>query len=129
MTFTITTATKNTLLNQITTAIGSGANVIIYSGTAPTNADASLSGNTVLATLPCTSTFAPAASGGVLTANTITQENASTTGTASFYRILTSGFTVICQGAVGTTGTDMILNTVSLVSGGPVDITSFTISM
>jgi hypothetical protein len=129
MAFTITTTTKNTLLNNITTAIGSGANVVIYSGTAPTNADASLSGNTVLATLPCSSTFAPGAASGALTANAITQENASASGTASFYRILTSGSVVICQGAVGTTGTDMILNTTALVSGGPVDVTSYTISM
>jgi hypothetical protein len=129
MTFTITTATKNTLLNQITTAIGSGANVIIYSGTAPTNADASLSGNTVLGTLPCSSTFAPAASGGVLTANAITQENATATGTAQFYRILTSGSVVICQGSVGTSGTDMVLNTTALVSSGPILISSFTVSM
>lgn len=129
MTFTITAATKNTLLNQITTAIGSGANIIIYSGVMPTNADASLSGNTVLATLPCSSTFAAAAAGGTLTANAITQENASATGTASFYRILTSGSTVIAQGAVGTSGTDMILNTTSLVSGGPCLISAYTISM
>ena len=129
MAFTLTTAQKNTALNTITTAIGAGANVIIYSGTAPTNADASLSGNTVLATLPLSSTSFGAASGGTITANAITQENASASATATFYRILTSGATVICQGAVGTSGADMNLNTTALVSGGPVLVSSFTISM
>ncbi len=129
MTFSVTSTQKNTMLNTITTAIGSGANVVIYQGSVPANADAALGGATVLATLPCSSTFAPGASGGTLTANSITQENATGTGPATFYRILTSGSVVVAQGAVGTTGSDMNLNTTSIVSGGPVVVTSYTINM
>lgn len=129
MTFTVTATQKNTMLNTITTSIGSGANVVVYQGSVPANADAALGGATVLATLPCSSTFAPGASSGTLTANSITQENATGTGTATFYRILTSGSAVIAQGAVGTSGSDMNLNTTSIVTGGPVVVTSFTISM
>jgi len=129
MTFSVTVTQKNTMLATITTSIGSGANVIIYQGGVPANADAALGGATVLATLPCSSTFAPAPSGGTLTANAITQQNATGTGPASFYRILTSGAVVVAQGSVGTSGADMNLNTTAIVTGGPVVVTSFTISM
>ena len=130
MTFSITASMKNTMLNQITSGAGASSTVVIYSGGVPANADASLSGNTVLVTLPCSATFAPAASGGVLTANAITQTNCGTSGTASFYRLIaTGGSTVLAQGAVGTSGSDMNLNTTTLVSGGPVVCSSLTISM
>lgn len=129
MTFSVTANQKNTMLNTITSSIGSGATVVIYAGLVPANADAALGGATVLATLPCSATFAAAASGGTLTANSITQENATGTGTATFYRILTSGSTVIAQGAAGTTGFDMNLNTTAIVTGGPCIINSFTVSM
>ena len=130
MTFSITATQKNTMLNTISTAAGASATVVIYSGVVPAHADASLSGNTVLVTLPCSATFAPAASGGVLTANAITQTNCGTSGTASFYRLIaTGGSTVLAQGAVGTSGSDMNLNTTTLVSGGPVVCSSLTISM
>lgn len=128
MAFTLTSSTKQTLLGNISTAIGSGANVVIYGGTPPATADAALSSNPVLATLPCSSTFGTA-SGATLTANAITQENATGTGTATFYRILTSGSADVCQGLVGTTGSDMNLNTTVIVTGGPVNISSFTISL
>jgi hypothetical protein len=67
------------------------------------------------------------ASSAVLTASAITTANAAATGTASFYRLLKSdGTTVIEQGTVGTSGADLNLNTTSIVSGGPVAVSSKT---
>jgi hypothetical protein len=129
MAFTLTTAMKNTLLDQITSAAGSTATVKIYSGSVPANADASNLG-TLLVSLPCSNPFAPASSGGILTASAITQTNASQSGTAAFYRLMASnGSTVLAQGLVNTTGAEMNLNTTAIVSGGPCVITSLTISM
>lgn len=98
----------------------------IYDGTPPASANAALSANTLLANCPLNATFAPAASGGVLTANAISNDaSADATGTASFFRLLkTDGTTVVAQGTVGTSGADLNLNTVSLVAGGPVAISS-----
>ena len=64
------------------------------------------------------------------TANAITQEaSAPATGTASYYRVLQSnGTTVAWQGNSITTtggGGDLELNTLTITTGLPVDITSF----
>lgn len=120
---------KNARLNDITTQIGSSGLLRIYSGTQPTNPDTALSGNTKLAELPLSTTFAPAASGGVLTANAITTEAAAdNTGTATWATLVTSGGTRIVDMSAGTSGTDMILNTTSIVAGAAVSCSSLTIT-
>lgn len=123
--------TRNALLDALADRIGSGGILRIYSGTRPAAvATAPDGGNTVLAELEMGSPVAPAASGGVLTMNAISQDNAAdATGTASWFRVFQSnGTTAILDGDVGTSGTDMILNTTSIVIGGPVIINSFTIT-
>ena len=120
---------RNNRLDQVTSRIGSAGVLRIYSGTMPANVGTALSGNTLLAELTCGSPFAAAASGGVLTANTITQDSsANATGTATFFRIDQSGGTSVVQGTVNTTGADLNLNTTSIVSGGPVQVTSLTLT-
>jgi len=124
------TAVRNARLDAITTYAGTSPIVRIYSGTAPADANTALSGNTVLAELACSSSLAPAASGGVLTLSTITQDSsADATGTATFYRWLKSdATTVIQQGTVSTSGADLNLNTTSIVIGGPVSVSSWTLT-
>jgi hypothetical protein len=130
MTVQLPTAVRNARLDAITTYAGSSPIIRIYSGTAPATANTALSGNTVLAELACSSALAPGASSGVLTLSTITQDSsADATGTASFYRWLKSdATTVVAQGTVGTSGADLNLNTTSIVSGGPVAVTSWTLT-
>lgn len=129
MALTFTTAVKNARADAISTQVGSNGKIRIYSGTVPADANAALSSNTLLAELACSATFAAAASGGVLTVNTITQDSAAdATGTASFFRILKSDNTVILQGAVGTSGAELNLNTTSISAGAAVSITSFTLT-
>jgi hypothetical protein len=117
---------RNTIADAITTRVGASGVLKIYSGTQPTNPATALVAQVLLATLPCSATFAPAASGGVLTASAITTANAAATGTAAWYSLQTSGGTRVIEGSVGTATSDLILNTVSIVSGGPVAVTSFT---
>lgn len=125
MTLSIVTATRNNMLDEITGDIGASGLLRIYDGTPPTSANDALSGNTLLATLPLSATAAPAASGGVLTYSSITDDSsADATGTASFFRVLTSGAAAVAQGSVGTSGEDINLNTVSIVAGGNVAVSS-----
>ena len=122
-------ALKNARLNQITSQLGTSALLSIYSGTQPTNPDTALSGNTLLAQLVCSSTFAAGASGGVLTANAIaTETSANNTGTATWGSLTTSGATRIVDFSAGTSGTDLILNTTSIVAGASVAVSSLTIT-
>ena len=99
----------------------------IYDGTQPATADTAISTQTLLAELRFNATAAPAASNGVLTFNAITQDSsANNTGTASWFRALTSdGTTVLFDGAVGTSGSDMNIATTSIVAGAIVGVSSF----
>lgn len=125
-----TAAVRNAMLDEITTAAGSTAKLRIYDGTRATDADTAIGAQTLLAELTCNATFAPAASGGVLTLNAITDDSsANATGTASWFRLTNSaGTTTIMDGDVGTSGSDLNLNSVSITSGGTVSVTSFVIT-
>ena len=130
MTLSLAVARRNALLDTYSANFNSGT-LVIYAGTPPANADAALSGNTVLGTLTFGATAFAAASAGSATANAITQDSsADATGTATFYRAFKSdGTTVIEQGTVGTSGADLNLNTTSIVTGGPIQVSSFVRTM
>jgi hypothetical protein len=118
---------RNASVDAITTRAGASALLRIYNGTRPaTNGTAT----TLLAELTCNATFAPAASGGVLTLNAITQDSsANNTGTATWFRIVQSnGTSFVLDGDVGTSGSDLNLTTTSITAGQPVQITSATIT-
>lgn len=104
----------------------------IYSGTAPTDTDTALSGNTVLASFAMASdAFGDAADinpGARSTAAAISDVNASNTGTATFGRILNAAGTAICQFDVGTSGTTCTVSSTSFVSGQPCSVTSLTLT-
>lgn len=117
---------KTTRATAISTSIGASGNILVYSGTQPSDPSQTAVG-TLLVTLPCSATFGTATSG-VLTANAITQANAVATGTAGWARIATSGGSGIVDLDVGTSGTSVIINTTAIVSGGPVQCTSLTIT-
>ena len=105
----------------------------IYDGTQAATADTAISTQTLLAELRFNADAAPSAVAGVLTFNAITQDsNANNTGTASWFRALKSdGSTVMFDGTVGTSGSDINLTgTVSIVAGAIVGVTSasFTVN-
>jgi len=126
MTLGISTTARNGMLDALTTAVGASGKIRIYDGTRPATGGTA---TTLLAELPCSATFAPAASGGVLTLNAITSDtSADATATATWFRILTSGNTAVIDGSVGTSGADLNLNTTSIVAGATVAISSFTIT-
>lgn len=131
MALSFTTTLRNNRLDEITAAVGGSGLLRIYAGTAPANVGASLGSATLLAELTCNATFAPAASSGTLTLNSITQDSsANATGTASFFRLATSAGTAIVQGTVTATsgGGDLELNTTAISSGAAVSVTSFVIT-
>lgn len=124
------TALRNSRGDAVTSLAGNGALLRIYAGTIPTDANTAIGAQTLLGTLTCGSPFAAAASGGVVTANAITQDSAAdATGTAAFFRLFASnGTTVVMDGTVGTSGADLNLTTVSVTSGQPIQVTSFVLT-
>lgn len=120
------TTLRNAMLDEITTAAGNAALLRIYDGTRPATGG---SATTLLAELTCGTPFAAGASSGVLTLGSITQDaSANASGTATWFRIVTSGGTFVLDGNVGTSGSDLNLTTTSITSGQPVSVTSFTIT-
>lgn len=106
--------------------VGGAGTLVIFGSACPTNADDADSG-TVLATLTFSATAFGAASNGVATANSITQDSsADATGTAACFRVKSGAGTTIFQGAVGTSGAQLNLITTSITAGQPVQVTNFT---
>lgn len=125
----LSTTCRNAMLDGITSTVGASGLLRIYDGSQPAGPGTAVSTQVLLAELTCNATFAPAASSGVLTLNSITQDSsANATGTASWFRITTSGGTAVIDGSVSTSGADMNLNSTSIVSGGTVSITSATLT-
>lgn len=125
----LSTAVRNARLNAIETAIGVSAVLKIRTGSAPANVAAADTG-TVLATLNLPSDWlAAAASGAINKSGTWQDSAADATGTAAHFRIYASdGTTAHIQGTVGTSGADMNLNSVDVVTGQLVTINSFTLT-
>lgn len=133
--FRLATNSRNAALDAINTAInaGSGAGKIrIYDGTQPANANTAVSTQTLLAELALSDPAASSASSGTLTLSAITNDSsADATGTATWARILDSDNNAIfdCDVSSSVGSGTLKLNTTSIASGGPVAITSFTISI
>lgn len=124
-----TDAVRNARMDAITTAVGNAGLLQIYDGAQPADADTAVGAQNKLAELTCGTPFAEAAANGVLTANAITTDSsANATGTAAWFRLTTSGGTTVMDGTVGTSSADLILNTVSIVSGGPVAVSALVIT-
>ena len=124
------TAVRNSMLDGITSYVGNAAKLRIYDGTRPANPQTAVTSQVLLAELTGPTPFAAGASGGVLTVGTITDDSsADATGTASWFRLFKSdGTTVVMDGDVGTSGSDLNLNTTSIVAGGPVQVTSYVLT-
>ena len=178
MALSFTTAVANSLLTSYGANLNSTGFLAIFSGTAPTNADTALSGNSVLAVATFSGTAFGTAAAHSIAANALTGQNAYSSGTATFFRSFTEGgsinatamvangtyvinsasgttwttygapnnnagtvfvangagtgtgtcfpVTFVEQGLVGTSGSDLNLNTTTLAAGGPLSITSYT---
>lgn len=132
--FYLTNAVAAGMLNStgLAESLGASPKIKIYSGTVPSNADASNAGS-LLATLTCAATpvsgYSDTGTAARATFAAITSGTAAATGTAAFFRAETSGGTVLAQGTVGTSAADLVLNSVAITSGSTVSITSATIDL
>ena len=119
-------ATANAEANAVAALLNSGT-LLIYNGSQPANANTAVTSQTLLATLTFGATAFGSAVGGVATANAITPAStAAATGTASWFRCLTSGSAVVFDGTVGTSGCDLNINTTAIQQNAEVACTSFT---
>ena len=128
MAISFTTALRNTLLDTIESTAGTAAKLRIYSGSAPADANAAVTG-TLLVEMTLPSDWLAAASGGTKVLAGSWSVAATTTGTAGYFRLLNNAAnTTYMQGNVGTSGSDLNLSSTSITSGDTVSITGFTLT-
>jgi hypothetical protein len=125
------TATRNTMLNDITTSIGTSAIFNIYAGVQPADVSSATTALNVIIsqlTFPTTNAFAAAAAGS-MTANAIASDTSAVGGTAAWFSITKNTGARVADGSVGTSGADLNLNSVTITTGATVAITAFTVTM
>ena len=123
------TTTVNAKANAVGDALNTGY-LRVYDGTQPVDANTAVGAQVLLAELRFNADAFAAASGGVITANAITQDSsANATGTATWARVLASdGTTVWFDGSAGTGTVNFVLNTASIVVGAVVSCSAFTLT-
>jgi hypothetical protein len=111
---------RNNRLDQITSFAGASAKLRVYTA----------GGATLLYEALCNATFAPAASGGVLTANAIGNATATNAGTAALARLYKNdGTTLVLDGlSVGTSGTNVVITNTVIAVNDVVTTSSLTIT-
>lgn len=120
-------AVRDAKNDAIETAVGTAPTLLILTGSRPANCAASDTG-TVLATLTLPSDWMAASSGGTKTKlGTWQDASADASGTAGYFRIK-QGVTCHIQGDVGTSGTDMIVDSTNFTAGQSFTINTFTIT-
>ena len=124
----IVAAYRDDMLDQLQIAIdqdvGAGDLVILNAPRPATGA----AKTTTLATLVLTDPVAPAASAGVLTFSAIADDTSTIAGTAAWFRLEDNSGDPIIDGDVGTSGSDLNLNSLAISAGGTVSVTSFVIT-
>lgn len=121
MAVTLNTTLRNNRADQITSFTGTSAKLRIYTAGYASQ----------LVELICNaSAFAPAASGGTLTLNTISVGAATASGTAAVARIYKSdGTTLVMEGlTVATSGANINLSTTSITLNDLVSVSAATIT-
>jgi hypothetical protein len=125
MSITYSTTVKDTRLTDVVTAIDAGG-----AGTLRIYTTGGSSSGTLLAEITFDSTCGTV-SGGVLTfsGTPLTDSSAANSGTAAVAELWSGGGTQIVSGlTVGTSATDLVLSSTTIVAGQPVTLTSASIT-
>jgi hypothetical protein len=128
----VATAVRNDMLAALLARMNLGAGpatLKMYSGTQPANGDAAEAG-TLLGTLTFSDPAAAAPASGTLTFSAITEDSeANATAICTWARIEDSDGNNVFDGNVGETDAMIVLNTTDIKAGGPIRVTSFSITL
>ena len=120
---------RNNRLDEITALIDAGTTggfLRIYDGSRPATGGTV---TTLLAQMQFSTTSFPAAAAGAMSANSITDDtSADATGTATWFRVVDDVAGHVMDGDVGTSGSDLNLNSTSITIGVNVSVTQFDLT-
>lgn len=133
----LSTGLKNYALDSgLATAFDTTGRINVYTGAQPATADTAASG-TLLGTLTLSSDSFAAASSGAIAINSVTSDtSADATGTAGYVRFYRTGDTAPGSAGNGTTdrrldlliGTDITIDNASVVAGGTIALSGYTLT-
>lgn len=120
------TELRNNRAAAITSTVGANGKLEIYGGTKPAVGGTE---GTLLAVFTLAATFAPVPVNGVLSPTLPANTTGVANGTATWARVTKSdGTTAVIDLTCGLSGTEIVLNTVSITTGGAVSVTSWSIT-
>ena len=121
-TLTLSTVAKNAAVDAVVD--------LVDAGSPPGNLVIKAAAGTILASLALANPAFGAASGGIATAGTISDDaSADATGTAATFEIQNAAGTVVFSGTCGLTGEALNLNTLAIVAGTKVSVSSLTVTL
>ena len=110
-------------------ALANGGTMKLYNGAKPASANVAVSSQTMLSSHGLSATAFQAAVNGVAAANPIGNAAAAATGTATWFRVFTSGGAAVFDGTVGTSGCNLNLNSVDIQINATVAIAGYSFSV
>lgn len=120
------TELRNNRAAAITNTVGANGRLEIYSGTKPAVGGTE---GTLLAVFTLGATFAPVPVNGVLSPTLPANTTGVASGTATWARVTKSdGTTAVIDYTCGLSGTEIILNTTAITTGGTVSVVGWTIT-
>lgn len=124
----LSAAGRNRALDAALDALNGGY-LDIYDGSQPSDPDTAVTTQVKLARLSLNATAFAAASSGSKAANAIASGTVLATGTASWFRLVTSAGTAVWDGSVGTSTANLVVGTTAFSAGATASVSSLTLTM
>jgi len=121
-------ATRDSQLTSLNTDIGTSCKIRLYDGAQPAGPGTAITTQVLLAEWTGNAGGFGSVAAGVLTSAAVANTTGLAAGTASWFRIVTSGGTAVVDGSAGTATSDMILNTTTVSIGLTCQFTSLAIT-
>lgn len=121
-------AARNNQLTSLNTDIGASCKIALYDGAQPAGPGTAITSQVKLVEWTGNAGGFGAVSAGALTASAVATVNAIANGTATWFRISTSGGAAVVDGSAGTSASDMILTSAAIVSGSAQQFSSMVIT-
>jgi hypothetical protein len=121
---------KNARMSALNTAIGASCKIQLYDGAKPAGPDTAITTQTKLAEWTGNAGGFGSVAGNVLTASAVASVTALANGTATWFRVTTSGGSAVFDGNAGLSGStpDMVLSSTSITSGQTCTFNSLSIT-
>lgn len=127
MALNIGVAFKNSILDQLDTTFPAGSTLKVYTGSRPTNTTDAATG-TLLYTVTLPATPWAAASGGSKSKNGTWSATSVAAGASGWARLANAADNIRVDFTVGTSGADIIVNTVTVLNAKTQTITAITVT-